>query len=68
MINEDEFKYSHFEFKKNCNIGKLHLPPKIHKSLLNIPEIEVMLNCGVHTAKVSESFYVDPGEKTLVFY
>ena len=39
MINEDEFKYSHFEFKKNCNIGKLHLPPKTHKSLLNIPEI-----------------------------
>lgn len=39
LINEDEFKYSHFEFKKNCNIGKLHLPPKTHKSLLNIPEI-----------------------------
>ena len=53
-ITEKEFKYFSYEFKKSCNLGKLYLLPKIHKSLENVPGRPVISNCGTPTEKVSE--------------
>ena len=59
-ITEKELKYFSYEFKKSCNLGKLYLLPKIHKSLENVDtssDIRLSLtqnNCGTPTEKVSE--------------
>ena len=53
-ITEKEHKYCSYEFKKNCNIGKLYLLPKMHKSLENVPGRPVISNCGTPTEKVPE--------------
>ena len=53
-ITEKELKYFSYEFKKSCNLGKLYLLPKIHKSLENVPGKPVISNCGTPTEKVSE--------------
>ena len=53
-ITEKELKYFSYEFKKTCNLGKLYLLPKIHKSLENVPGRPVISNCGTPTEKVSE--------------
>ena len=53
-ITEKELKYFSYEFKKNCNLGKLYLLPKIHKSLENVPGGPVISSCGTPTEKVSE--------------
>ena len=39
---------------RSCNLGKLYLLPKIHKSLENGPGRPVISNCGTPTEKVSE--------------
>ena len=52
-ITEKELKYFSYEFKKSCNLGKLYLLPKIHKSLENVPGRPVISNCGTPT-EVSE--------------
>ena len=36
-ITEKDLKYFSHEFKKSCNLAKLYLLPKIHKSLENVP-------------------------------
>ena len=36
-ISEKEMKYFMYEYKKVTNLGKLHLLPKIHKRLYNLP-------------------------------
>ena len=41
-------------YKKACNLGKLHLLPKIHKRLSEVPGRAVISNCGAPTEKVSE--------------
>ena len=53
-ITEKELKYFSYEFKKSCNLGKLYLLPKIHKSLENVPGRPVISNCGTPTERVSE--------------
>ena len=53
-IMEKELKYFSYEFKKSCNLGKLYLLLKIHKSLENVPGRPVISNCGTPTEKVSE--------------
>ena len=53
-ITEKELKYFIYEFKKSCNLGKLYLLPKIHKSLENVPGRLAISNCGTPTEKVSE--------------
>ena len=53
-ITEKELKYFSYEFKKSCNLGKLYLLPKIHKSIENVPGRPVISNCGAPTEKVSE--------------
>ena len=53
-ITEKELKYFSYEFKKSCNLGKLYLLSKIHKSLENVPGRPVISNCGTPTEKVSE--------------
>ena len=51
---EKKFKYFGYEFKKSCNLGKLYLSSKIHKSLENLPRRPVFSKCGTPTEKVSE--------------
>ena len=53
-IMEKELKYFSYEFKKSCNLGKLYLLPKIHKSIKNVPGRPVISKCGVPTEKVPE--------------
>ena len=53
-ITEKELKYFSYEFKKSCNLGKLYLLPKIHKSLENVPGRPVTSNCSTPAEKVSE--------------
>ena len=53
-ITEKELKYFTIEFKKATHLGKLHLLPKIHKRLENVPGRPVISNCGTPTEKVPE--------------
>ena len=53
-ITEKDLKYFSHEFKKSCNLAKLYLLPKIHKSLENVPGRPMISNCGTPTEKVSE--------------
>ena len=53
-IPEKELKYFTTDFKKATNLGKLHLLPKIHKRLSEVPSRSVISNCGTPTEKVSE--------------
>ena len=57
VITEKEKNYFKFNFKKATNVGKLYLPPKIDKSLSNVPGRSVISNCGTPTEKVSK--YLD---------
>ena len=43
-----------FWVKKTCNLGKLHLLPKINKRLSNVPGRRVISNCGAPTEKVAK--------------
>ena len=43
-ISYKEMKYFKYEYKKACNLGKLHLLPKIDKRL-NVPGRPVISNC-----------------------
>ena len=36
-ISYKNMKYFTYEFKKACNLGKLYLLPKIHKTLFSVP-------------------------------
>ena len=54
FIAEKELKYFTYEYKKACNLGKMYLPPKIHKRLSDVPARPVISNCGMPTEKVSE--------------
>ena len=52
-ISYKKMKYFTYDHKKACNLGKLHLLPKIHKRLFNAPGRPVIPNCGTPTEKVS---------------
>ena len=54
FLTEKQMKYFTYEFKKATNFGKLHLLPKIHKRLHNVPGRPVISNCGSPTEKCSE--------------
>ena len=53
-IDENQLKYFTCEYKKTCNLGKLYLLPKIHKSLHGVPGRPVISNCGTPTEKILE--------------
>ena len=53
-ITDKTLKYSTYQYKKACNLGKLNLLPKIHKRLSEVPGRPVISNCGAPTEKVSE--------------
>ena len=53
-LSEKQLNYYSFKYKKVCNLGKLYLLPKIHKSLYNVPGRPVISNCGTPTEKASE--------------
>ena len=53
-IDEKQLKYFTYEYKKTCNLGKLYLLPKIHKSLHVMPGRPVISNCGTPTDKILE--------------
>ena len=50
---EKELKYLIINHKKDTNLGKMYLLPKIHKRLYNVPGKPVISNCGTPTEKVS---------------
>ena len=52
--SEKELKYLLYSFKIASCLGKIHLLPKIHKRLYNVPRRPVISNCGNPTEKVSE--------------
>ena len=54
FIAEKELKYFTYEYKKDCNLGKMYLLPRIHKRLSDVPGKAVISNCGMPTEKVSE--------------
>ena len=45
-IQEREKNYFKSNFKKGANLGKLHLLPKMHTGLSNVPGCPVISNCG----------------------
>ena len=53
-ISYKEMKYFTYEHKKECNLRKFYLLPKIHKRLFNVPGRPVISNCGTPTEKISE--------------
>ena len=53
-ISYKEMKYFTYEYKKECNLDKLYLLPKIYKRLFNVPGRPVISNCRTPTEKVSE--------------
>ena len=57
LITEEELKYFTYKYKKVTKFGKMHLLPKIHKRLVNVPVRPVISNCGTATEKSSE--YLD---------
>ena len=50
-LSEKQLNHYSFEYKKACNLGKLYLLRKIHKSLYNVPGRPVTSNCGTPTEK-----------------
>ena len=54
FITEKLLKCFTYEYKKATNFGKLHLLPKIHKRLFDVPGRPVISNCGTPTEKYSE--------------
>ena len=54
FIAEKELKYFTYKYKKACNLGKMYLSPKIHKTLSDVPWRLVISNCGMPTEKISE--------------
>ena len=59
-ISDKTLKYFTYEFKKATNLGKFCLLPKIHKRLENVPERQIISNCGASAEKASEflDFYL----------
>ena len=53
-ITARELEYFSYELNKSCNLRKLDLLPKIHKSLENVPGRPLISNCGTPVEKVSE--------------
>ena len=54
FIRKKQLKYFTYEYKKARNFGKLHLLPKFHKRLFDVPGRPVISNCGTLTEKCSE--------------
>ena len=44
FIGEKKLKHFTNEYKKDCNIGKMYLLPKIHKRLSDVPGRPVISN------------------------
>ena len=57
FISDKEPKYFSFDHKRASNFGKLHLLPKIHKKLFNVPGQPVISSCGTPTEKASGFLY-----------
>ena len=55
-MTQRQLKYFDICHKKTANLEKMHLLPRIHKRLLNIPGRSVILNCRTSTKKILELF------------
>ena len=68
-IMDKEPKYFSCEFQKICNLGRLYLLHKIHKSLENIPGRPIISNCGTPN-EVSEflDHHLKPGIQSCKSY
>ena len=55
-ITVKQLKYFSNEYGKARNFGKLYFLINIHKSLYNVPDLPVILNCDTPTEKCSEFF------------
>ena len=64
FITDKELKYFSFDQKRECNLRKLYLLPKIHKNVLNVPGQPVICNCGTPKEKASE--FLDSHLKTVM--
>ena len=64
FITDKELKFLSLDYKRACNLGKLHLFPKIQKRLFNVPDRPVSSNCGTTTEKASE--FLDSHLKTIM--
>ena len=62
LIPKNKLKYFSHKYKKVCNLVKMYLLPKIHKSLSDVPGTPVISNCGMPTEKVSQflEYYLKP--------
>ena len=54
VVTEKELKYFTYSFKNVSCLGKIYLPPEIHKRLCNVPGRPVISQCGTPTEKMSE--------------
>ena len=53
-ITKKQLKYFTIEHKKATNLGKMHLLPKIHKRLYDVPGRPFISHCGTPTEKASK--------------
>ena len=53
FITDKELKYFSFDHKRECNLEKLYLLPKVHKRFFHILGRPVISNCGTPTEKAS---------------
>ena len=64
FITDKGLKYFSFDYRRACNLGKLHFLPEIHKRLFNVPGQPVISNCGTPTEKASK--FLDSNLKTIM--
>ena len=63
-INEKQFMYFTYKYKKTSNLGKLYLFLKTRKRLHDMPGRPLISNCGIPREKISE--FLDSQLKTIM--
>ena len=56
-LSEKQLNYYSFKYKKECNIGKLHFLPKMHKRLYNVPRRPVISVAALQKKHQNFSIY-----------